>query len=350
MKILALLLVALPQSGETVRERALRLAKDPVANREELLKLGTGAIRPLIEAARPEAEPLLFELKFAGAGAALVDKMRSGTTTFTVRDFSVDDAVRLAVAFAEIPVIVDPGLRAELADTKVTLDVQSASLKAILDLVCLRTGLDYGWIRGRVVLSRADRLWPWPAEKPRRLTLQEEEALLSRIAQLNDDSIEVRADASAAIEALGESALPFLDEAAGRGEAEPRARARDLIARIRARSRPAGFARAMGIERQKLRPAEEAILRTLKERTTEAIDVTNVPLSAAVELLLSQSSLEGKVQPGAAAVKVDCVFDGVKAADALFFVTIPYGFDVYVDGGRIVVDTIEKVEAALQKP
>jgi hypothetical protein len=61
MKLFALLLL-LQHAEESIRERVLRLAKDPMANRQELLAIGPAAIRPLLENRVPEIEPRRFDL------------------------------------------------------------------------------------------------------------------------------------------------------------------------------------------------------------------------------------------------------------------------------------------------
>ncbi len=66
--MLALLLILLAQDpSENLSDRAIKLAQDPDANREAILKLGPAAIRPLIEVRTPELEPVLRDLKFQGS-------------------------------------------------------------------------------------------------------------------------------------------------------------------------------------------------------------------------------------------------------------------------------------------
>jgi hypothetical protein len=275
------------------------------------------------------------------------EKMREGSATVTAADLAVKEAVRLAVSFSGVPARMDPGLPEELAGRKVSLDLQNASMKGILDLICARAGLDYGWIRGRLVVSSPDRLWPYPPEKRRRLAEGEIAALKEQIARLKDDSIEVRTDAMQTIEAAGEPALPYLEEAADRGDLEAKSRLRGVIAAIRTRTRPACFARTPAIERQKLDSAGQAVVATLRERKTEPLDAANIQLSAALELLVSPTGLKVEFAPPARAPKVDCLFDEEPIADAIFFLTAPHGLDVYVRDGRLIVDTAENVDKAI---
>jgi hypothetical protein len=141
--------------------------------------------------------------------------------------------------------------------------------------------------------------------------------------------------------------VPHLEEAAEKGDVETKARLRDLVARIRARAAPPVFAEALGIERQAPTEAERVLRRALEEKKV-TLDVGNMPLPEALRLALAQADLEPDPAGAAEKVRVTAAFDGSRAIDALYLLTVPFGLDACLKNGKVYVDTRENVSKLLR--
>jgi hypothetical protein len=343
----ALLCLVLQDSDETLRERVIRLAKDPEANRAELLKLGPTALRPLLDVRTFDLEPIIRDLKFAGDGGAAIRKKLESRLTMRVKGMKVDPLVRFLSSTAEIPIFIDPGVRASVEKKMTDLDLNNAPLEEWVRNAAAQAGLEYGFVRGVIVLSTPDRLWSYPAEKPKLLDEADIAALKKQVDALVGDDAAIRAAAARSLTDTGEPAIPHL-ETAMRGLADDRrARIRDLINGIRARVAPPILGLPLSIERQELGEAGKAILAALGTKKA-SLDVENLQLSAAVKLLLAQVDVMGEGAPAADKVRIACDIRELPAIDGLYFVAVTHGFDVCLKDGRVWLDTREAIEKVLK--
>jgi hypothetical protein len=349
MRLALAALLLLPQE-DSVREKALKLARDPKANREALAALGPLAIRVLLEARTPELEPVIRDLKFARAGAA-GEKLKAKLTErgLSVRLANVRPDVALGVLpdLGGVPVLLDPGLAASIDGRTVRIDLTNGTPEEAVRSIAAQLGLEYGFVRGHLLLSTPERLWAWPAEKPRVLSADELAALKEQIGRLTLDSVEARDLAAQAILQVGDPAVPHLEEAAEKGDAETKARLRDLVGRIKARAAPPVFAELFGVERQIPTEGERVLLRALEEKTV-TLDVANMPLPEALRLAVSQADLEVEAAAAAGKVRVAVSFNGSRAIDALYLLTVPFGLDACFQNGKVRVDTRENVNKLIR--
>lgn len=265
------LLLTLLLQDESLAEKARRLAKDPVTNREALLKLGSAAIRPLLEVRTPELEPILLELRFP---APMRERLRvDRKLSLKYQSVSLIALLDGVLSMLSIPCTVDPHIRTRLDKRMTDLKFQGTA-NDVLRLVCKEADLEYGFVRDRVVVSTAERLWAWPGAR----------GFLDRIA-----------------------------ERAGR-------LARPTVV----------FVEKLAFEKQTLTDGEKAAF-----AKTVRLHDTDVPLSAAFKRLLFQTGLDGAADASAGKIRVDCAFEGMTLADALYFLAIPNGHDVTLKDGRL---------------
>jgi hypothetical protein len=339
-----ILLVAVFHQDESFAERVKKLAADPKANREEILRLGQSAIRPLLAVRTADLEPVIDELRFAGArdGAAILTR----EVSIKVKQIRADGALKLALMPKGLKVAVDPTLR-EKFETSIDLDLQNASLGRLLRDVAAKTGLDYGWVRGRIFFSTPERLWASEPEPVKRLTVEQVAALEAAAAKLSDESVDVRDEAAKAILALGSGAVPHLERLRDKGDAEFKARIRDLSAALAPRSTSPVFVESMAFETQALSADDAKLLKGLAGSIT--FRVRDLSLTNVFKLLISQSDLHVDVAEGVADARVSYDGDGETIADMLYVLTIPYGLDASFGDGRFKIDTKANIAGALKK-
>ncbi len=341
--MLALLLILLAQDpSENLSDRAIKLAQDPDANREAILKLGPAAIRPLIEVRTPELEPVLRDLKFQGS-KELRAKLVDHRFTLRVKGMKVDHLIRFIGDTAEAPVFVDPGLVASVKNKTVALDLNNAPLEEYLQTAAEQGGLEYGIVRGCVIVSTPDRLWTWPDERPRVLDDAAAAALKAEIAKLKDAS----PAAERAIAITGISAVPYLEEAAKSIEGAHRDRVRAMAARLRARSAAPLFRPTLSIETQELGDLGKTILGALRAKKA-SIDVGDFPLSQAMKLVLPQADVVGETSLAGDKVRVSCDLKNLPAIDVVYFLASSVGFDICYKDGKVWIDTREAIEKLLK--
>lgn len=341
-----ILLLALLQSDESIREKTLRLAQDPGANRAEILKLGPAAIRPLLEAGVPDLDDVLLELRYGAEGREPRAKLAQ-RLTMRVKGMKADHLVRFLSSTAGTPILVDPGIRASVESKLATIDLINAPLEEGVNAAAAQAGLVIGYRRGAIVLSSPDRLWAWPPEKPRVLDESAVARLKEHVARLAADGLDVRDQAARAILDTGESAIPHLEEASKAAEGDHKTRIRELVLRLRARSAPPALVEGLAIESQSLTDAGKTVLKALCEKKA-SLDVENLPLGAGIKLLLAQIDVNGDADPSADKVKLSCDLKDLRAIDALYWATVPLGFDVCFKDGKVWVDTRAAVAKLLK--
>ncbi len=339
-----ILLVALFAQDESFPDRVKKLAADPKANREEILRLGQAAIRPLLAVRTADLEPIIDELRFAGARDAGAILRRE--VSIKVKQIRVDGALKLALLPKGMKAAVDPTLR-EKFETSVDLDLQNVSLARLLREIASKTGLEYGWVRGRILFSTPERLWATAPEPVKRLTVEQVAALEAAAAKLSDESVDVRDDAAKAILALGSGALPHLERLRDKGDVEFKARIRDLATALAPRSPSPVFVESMAFETQALSADDAGLLKGLAGSIT--FRVRDLGLTNVFKLLISQSDLHVDVAEGVADARVSYDGDSESIADMLYFLTIPYGLDASFGEGRFKIDTKANIAGALKK-
>jgi hypothetical protein len=318
------ILLLLLFQDETLAEKAQRLAKDPKANAVEIAKLGPAALRPLLEVRTPELEPILLPLRVPDEKfRQKLDKdINLGLTWQSVTLSVILESV---LNFYEVPFWIDPyvqpRLEKRLADQKFHGTANDA-----LQFVCKEGNVEFGLVRGRIVVSTPERLWGWPAAK-----LGEAE-LKSLVEKWQEPA------AARRLLDAGEEAIPLLEKAG----------ARDLVAKIRERGAPPIFGETLSVERQSPTEADRPVLKALREKTVRLVD-GDVTLSAAFKRLLFQTGLDGGAASSADALRVGCSLSDIKLGDALYFLLIPNGYDVYAKNGRLYADTRERVEKIVAK-
>ncbi len=348
--LLFLLSLLAQDPEESLREKALRLSKDPVANKAELLKLGPGAIRPLVDVHNPDLDAILRELKFAGQGEAvqkIKETLETKRLTMRVKNMKVDLLVRFLGDTAKAPIFIDPGMHPSIESKVASLDLNHATLAEWLASAAEASGLEYGVVRGAVVFSTPERLWPYPSEKPRLLDEAAVKALKEQIERLNGDSAPVREAASRAIVDVGEAAVPHL-EAALRGLADDRrARVREVLDRIRARTAPSFFSGGLSLEKQELTDSVKTVLAALQAKKA-SLDTELLQLAGAFKVILAQADVQGEVASSAEKLKISCDLRELRALDALYFLAVTHGYDACIKDGRVWIDTREKIEKLLK--
>ena len=264
-----------------------------------------------------------------------------------VKGMKAEHLVRFLSSTAGTPILVDPAVRASIDSKLATIDLINAPLEDGLNAAAAQSGLVIGFRRGAIVLSTPDRLWSWPPEKPRVLDEGAVTRLKEHVARLAGDGLDVRDQATKAILDVGESAIPHLDEASKTAEGDHKSRIREIIVKLRARTAPPALGDGLAIESQTLSEAGKTILKTLMEKKA-SLDVENLPLGAGVKLLLAQVDVNGDADASADKVRLSCDLKDLRALDALYWATVPFGFDVCFKDGKVWIDTRAAVAKLLK--
>jgi hypothetical protein len=314
--VVALLLLAALQ--ESVADAAVRLAKQPKENRDALLALGPAAIRPLLDLKDAALAPVLDELRLAGAPDSFLKECRRSAQAVRSLEESLSEALD-GVAW------VDPVVAAR----KVPAGDYEGHDIAFTAAVCRAADVEYRYLRGRLVVSTAERLWAWP--DPAKVDAAE---LKKAAAKLDDPAPDVRDAAARLLLSAGAASLPFLDSS----DAESSA----VAAKIRARHAPALFVETLAIERQALDDAGKVVLKALREGKAP-IDFHGYAVEDAMQILFEKSEVKWRVAKGANVTAPSCGVRERPVIDAIWWLTVPYGLDAALDEGRLVVETRENL-------
>ncbi len=340
-----LLLLSLLLQDEPIADKAKRLAKDPAANHDAILRLGPVAIRPLLEVRKPELEPLIDELRF-GERADLAKSLNATKVSFKVADSGAGSALTRLFQDRGFRTFIDPTLLDKIEDVKIDIEKDSAPLAEIARAVCAKAGVEYGWARGRLVITTPDRLWPSAPVKAVPLTETQVKALQAAAAQLDDDSPETRDQAARDILALGEAAIPHLEKLLADAGAELKAQLNAAIAKLTPRPAAPVFSEKLAIEGQALKGDDAKAVEGLN--TSNTFKLCKLALGHALGLLVMQAGLTLDLQAGGANV-VTYSAECEPLIDMLYWMTVPYGLDAFWAEGKVVVDTRAKVAEALRK-
>ncbi len=324
MLLAALVLVC--QDG--IAETAWRLAKDPTANRDAILKLGPTAMRPLLDVRTAELEPLLGDLRLLGADDALVRDLRRPALAGKAGGVP---AKGLLAYYG----FVDRGIPDALANQIVDITFERGTRESHLQKICAKTGLEYRAIRGRIVLSTADRLWAWPAPGAVDPKILRQAAL-----DLASGPVEARDAAAKTLLSAGEAALRFIES----DDAESTA----VMEKIRARIKPPALIETLAVERQELDDTGKALLKLLRE-STAPIDFNGYELRDALAILFEKADVKWTLGKDVTAPVPAAEVRGLSTIDALWWLTVPWGNDVAIVDGKLVVDTRANVAKALKK-
>jgi hypothetical protein len=309
--------VLLLLAQDSIAAQAEGLAKDPAANRTAILKLGPAAMRPLLELRNAALDGILDDLRLAGADEGLVREFRKPAPAGHAGGVAAAKLVAL-YGFA------DPGIPDRLANHVLDLTFEKGSREAQLRAICREAGLDYRVLRGRLVISTAERLWSWPAPGP-----SDPQALRAAGAALAGGGVEAREAAAKTLLDAGEASLKFIDESI------PEAAA--VAEKIRARAKPAFWSETLALERQTLDDAGKAVLKALQE-SRAPIDFHGYELVDAMHILFEKSDVKWSV---AAAIKAPIPQADVRnlpTIDALWWLTMPWGYDASIKDGKLVIE------------
>jgi hypothetical protein len=332
-----LLLCAL--QAESVADQAKRLAKDPKANRDAILKLGPSAIRPLLEVRSDELNPILDELRF-GEGHPKIDAMR---ISIKVCDIQSAGAAKLTFQPQGVRLVFDTAVSERMKE-RVTLDMQNASAFDVLRAIAKATGTEYGWVRQRLVFSTAERLWPGEPVRRAPLTDAQSKALREAYANLGDDAPDVRDAAARTVIDLGPAAIALLEKLAVDGTAEQKLQGRALIDKLSRLAAEACYPQKLALEGQSGAGAASAI----KALSAVAVfDVKKLPLGQALKELVETASLEVELTSGFDDLVTQWSTDE-SILDLLYFLVAPIGLDAWFADGKLRVDTRERAAAAVK--
>lgn len=312
MTLLAVLLLA----QDSIAAEAERLAKDPVVNRESLLKLGPAAMRPLLELRNPALDGILNDLRLAGADEGLVREFRKPAPAGRAGGVT---AAKLVALYG----FVDPGMPDRLANHVLDIRFDKGTRESHLGAICREVGLDYRVLRGRIVISTAERLWPWPAPGA-----ADVKALRAAGAALAGGGVEAREAATKTLLDAGEASLPFIDESI------PEAAA--VAEKIRARARAAFWTETLALERQALDDAGKAVLKALQEGRAP-IDFHGYELADAMHILFEKSDVKWSVDAAITSPIPQAEVRNLATIDALWWLTIPWGYDASIKDGKLVI-------------
>ncbi|HEU4338671.1 MAG TPA: hypothetical protein VFS19_01270 [Planctomycetota bacterium] len=351
--MIAIFLLALLQE-QPVEASIAAFLKGDAAARGELMKLGVFAIRPLQKARdkNPEkVDALVLELKKGTVYPAsskmyreLEDKVTIPESTVTLSDDPEELSVRLGDARSGIPapVLVQRFRRSDVKSMTATIRATDRPAREVLDQLCRQTGLDYAVYHNAVILGPPDRLWPaGPPAKPRPLTTEEETRLKGWIEKLKADDIAAREEATREILKFGVNALPVLEKLPNRPEA--------LIQALgRKPAPPFGPAFATG---QALDPVDAATLKALENANYPTLRLVDVPLNSLLEIILGGKDIEFEMKSAAAGESVIASLDAslIGGLDVLSLLTQMTGADFAISGGKVIVDTRERLERAYPK-
>ncbi len=340
-----LLLLALFLQDESISDKAKRLARDPVTNHDAILRLGPLAIRPLLDVRKPELEPVIDELRF-GERADLAKSLRTTKVPFKVAQSGVGTAFKLLFKDRGFPVFIDPTIADKIEDVKIDLERDDAPLGDLARAIVAKAGVEYGWARGRLVVTTPDRLWALAHVKAAPLTDLQVRTLQAAATQLDDDSPETRDQAARDLLALGEAAIPHLEKLVADAKAERKAQLHALIAKLTPRPAAPVYGEKLAIEGQPVEGDDAKAVEGLK--TSITFKLNNLTLKTALTLLVMQAGLKLDMQAGGANV-VSYEGEAETLVDMLYWLTVPYGLDAFWNEGKVVVDTRANVAEALRK-
>jgi len=328
-----------------------RFASGDDTARPEILKAGAPAILLLRESraqAPARIDDLLFDLKKQiagpeGAKAALaLEEKRSLEIPRGVEDpfWYAYDQLK---AFQDLPLSHDPILLSRpLGDEGTSLDMVARSGREILDALCVKVGIDYGFFYGRILLSTPERLWPSVALPPApALGKDEAERIRQWVEDLKNENPDVRTKAMERFKKLGRATLPILEVNAKRPETEIAARCRELIA-LFSLSEQGMFGRP-GAERQNLKGEDARFYKSLKDQSA-SFKCAAVPMEGFLRLYLGPRGIPFDIAPTIKQVQVVTDAQNESLWLGLTVVCQGKGVDFMIRDGKLYFDTKGEIE------
>lgn len=342
--LLLLFQAALPE--RPLEEAVEAFVKGEEKARAEILKAGACSILPLRKVrdrAPARTDALLYEIKKASAGfdvKTLVDALEAR------RSFDLGE-VEFPAAYVELtenlPLLFDPALFRTHYERKVKIQMKDRPRREILEAMCRELGLDWGFFYDIVLMGPPERLWPsGPPPRTVPLTDAESRRAATWVEQLNDEQVDRREEALAALSKLGEGVIPLLEKAAQSRDAEGAGRARDLIARLR-KPPPSGVFRSPAAERQKLAEADEAFRKSLRENMV-SFKVADIVLVGALQLLLRPREIPFELAPSLNNIRVTVDLQNVSAWAVVSITCHAEGIDFVIENGKLIFDTKDALE------
>jgi len=347
---LNLLLLLLLLQDRPVEASIEAFLKDDAAAREELVKLGAYAIRPLQKAREkgPEKiDALVFELKKAAAYPipSRFDADFKGSRSVAGPPKLGPQIIR-AFGRNGIPLFLDQLDIARMKSITVAFENVRSSLE-LVEQVCRQTGLDYGYFHNHIVLGHPERLWPpGPPSTGRELAGADLARAKALVEQLADEEIEMRDAASRDLLKLGAGVLPVLESQLGRMEAEIVSRCRVLVRELR--PRPGVFGPAGAVRQRDLDSAGADILKKLQAKRA-SLSFQDMPLANILLFFKEVTGVEFRVEAADATRKLSILTEDHGVLDHLSLLSQSEDLDFIIRDGKVIIDTREAIEKKLQE-
>jgi hypothetical protein len=349
-----------PPGGDSLPDLIRKFATGDEAARAEILKSGVPGVlllRQARELAPARIDKLLFDLKKQIAGpegekaARTLEEKRTLKTPRGRIEFKFEDPFWNAfndLKFnQDLPLSADPILLSRpLGDEGIPLEMGDRPGREMLDLLCVKTGIDYGFFYGRIFLSTPERLWS-SISLPAVPALAKDDAERARqwVEDLNHEKPDVRAKAMEGLKKLGRAALPMLQAHARRPETKIAVGCGELIAFF-SPSR-GGLFGPPGAERQNLKEDDARFYKTVKDRAV-GFKCASLPMDWALRLCLRPLEIPFETAPSLHEVSVI-----VDAQDDPVWVLLAVlcqgnGFDFMVREGTLYFGTKEEIEQRIR--
>jgi hypothetical protein len=226
--------------------------------------------------------------------------------------------------------VIDVG---SLAERPVTLQVEDLSLESVLLLILDPFGLRHVVGEDGVIRITGAKAAPRERNAPCWMAPGVAAAFQRMIADLASSDPAAQQKAAEELVAMGDEALAPLLQAARLLDAE--AAARCAAARARILSQP-----VESDHNEAVVPEWTAAQKEILERKID-VDAQNVALG---EFLATKGAFRAKAD-----ARLTLRVSGVRLGTLLRALTRPYGLDFYMDGETVVIDTADKVRAAVEK-
>jgi hypothetical protein len=345
------LLLLLLLQDDSIEKLAKGVAAKDEASKKKLVAMGSRAIRPLLaerskfaDAELARVEEFITELKKSSDPvadhAAIYEKLSTIRLTVDLQTTPLQEGLGFLNELSAVPFVIDPALRAKLADRAITCKLADVPLWVALDAFSRSLDAEWAVRYGVVVISTPERLWAEASKPAKKLTEKEEAAVASLLKKLGADSLDERDKASAGLREIGPSAKDLVATAAEREkDAEVVARCKDLL-RAWSDANGAVLAERCGMDLQKLAGGDLKLAEKLRQ-TDVTIKVKDLGLDGALKLLLASHEVEVDAS-AARGVRVDLELMNLSLYAALALATRSFGFDFAVKDGKIVISPQDK--------
>ena len=335
-----------PKSGADPMEKLAHAFLDgdkaeSLRAREELEKGGGEALLALVRtrwrnprARRAEAlDDFILSLKEREAEkqgrAGVFRTIRTEKVTIEMHNTSilaVLDHVRKLTGLNLVCYVAD-----EPEDPIINLKVSNHPLHELLGALCARMGWDYGIRHGVLFLAPDSRLWGCrrPALELPPPTKAQVTAAREALTLLASDSTEERERATERLIKLGLVIWPHLEEGAKSGDAE-------VVARCRAILRELTSTGESYWRYQKLTGSSATIANRLR---TQQIDLAfkDTRVEKILQFVRTSTDIDMVYRAKRSDRKVTMNVKGLRVAEALELLTLPYGQNVKIEDGLVII-------------